>query len=498
MNQQSFRTVLFLVAMACASLTRAQITGFSAADAVSRENRLRSESIVANSVDAGTGAFLFERNVLTVQGKRELAFDLAYNSLLTAGQGALGLAWSHPYEAFIDGDPNGVVTVHWDANRKNSFRFVSTGSDYDPLDLAVTYDRLRRNTNGSWRLDLLDGTIYEFDSNGRLTRLGNKVRQFIDLNYTSTGRLFSLEESSANRFIFLNYYADGSGLLQYLQDAEDRIVFFGYDSQQRLRTIRSPVTLGSAQGPNLTNAAIPDNDPQGVIVNVDVFQTEPIGLVRFHTTIINHSRSSDLRVTLISPQGTIAEVPHSERDRLPLDLTGITLDDFDGENPNGTWRMLVADEVTGVSGEIAAFRLVFTEPTNPIHLTYNSSHQITQVTGPDGERIVANTYDVQGRAVAQDDGVDTNDPAQFSYAETAQNLVTTYTDRAGAATTIEHDANYNLVRTTDPLGHTDSVAYDSRGNRLRITDALGRSTQFSYDSNGNLATVTDPAGDTTI
>jgi hypothetical protein len=109
---------------------QAQMTGFAAAEAISRENRARADSI-AESVDTGTGAFIFESSVMSVLGRRDVIVDLAFNSLLTAANSPLGPGWSHPFLAHLEGDPNGVVTVYWDPNQKNSFQFTRQGLPYE-------------------------------------------------------------------------------------------------------------------------------------------------------------------------------------------------------------------------------------------------------------------------------------------------------------------------------------------------------------------------------
>ena len=102
------------------AIAAAQVTGFATVDLISRENRIRADSLAGDSVDAGTGVFLFEWTVMSVQGGRVLTVDLSYNSLLTDEAGALGPGWSHPCE-------------------------------------AVQFDKLFRNSNGAWRLTLFDG-----------------------------------------------------------------------------------------------------------------------------------------------------------------------------------------------------------------------------------------------------------------------------------------------------------------------------------------------------
>ena len=283
---------------------------------VSRLNRPRGDSIIGNGVDAGTGAFLFARQLLAVKGNRTLDFPVTYNSMLAQTRGTLGFGWSHPYEARISGDPSSTVTVHWDAQRLNSFSFAGTGNPYQPLDEAVLYDRLTRNTAGTWRLVRHDGTIYDFEANGRLRQLGNKIFQFLEMGYDSSGRLASIREPVANRLLTLSYQNTGSNLLESVRDGADRTVFFEYDANARLIALRAPVELGDGVAPQVFDPRdIPDNNPQGLVYTIEVGRSTPIGLVKLFQTSITHSRPSDLNLFLISPRGTRVEIPQAASER---------------------------------------------------------------------------------------------------------------------------------------------------------------------------------------
>ena len=477
-------------------LLAARDTGYEAQDAISRENRPRDGSYVADSVDAGTGAFLLERTAMSVQGGREMSFDLRYNSLLNRTPGALGPGWSHNYEAYLTGLADGVITVFWDANRKNSFQYAGQGNPYTPLDIGAKYDTLRRNTNGTWRLTRLDRTIYEFDSGGLLTRVGNEAWQFIEVGRNAEGRITSIREPIANHLVFLHYRPGGSGLLQHLQDAEDRVAYFNYDGNGRISEIYDPVTLGPAYPENAPAVLgdIPDNDPNGLLLRVNVNRTDPIGLLMLDNTSITHPRPADLEVTITSPQGTVVRFTLGSRDS-PVDLSNFIVNRFNGENPSGAWQIKIVDRQPGSAGQLANWRMRFTEPANATTFTYNVSNQMTAVVAPDGERVLFNRYDSLGRIVSQDDALETNETATFSYQDRAEGgTTTTYTNRNGERYVLEHDLNYNLLRVTDPLDHTNSYRYDSNGNTTAATDPLGRETSFGYDDDGNLVRVSDPLG----
>jgi RHS repeat-associated protein len=491
---QVLRNLVLLLAVAAP--LEAQMTGLAASDRISRENRLRPDSVAADGVDPATGAFIYERSVAEVQGGREILVDLSYNSLLPHEEGVLGPGWTHAFEARLEGDPTGVLTIHWGGGRKNSFRFQGDGQDFEPLDLTVRYDRLRKLSNGNFELTLYDGTRYIF-SNNKLLDVFNKAGQRLKLAYSGGGPLTQIVEDISGRSVFFHYSPLAPGRLQHIDDAEDRVAFFGYDSQGRLSAIYAPGTTGAVHGDNFQAIPIPDNDPAGVTHVIHVSDTDPIGLVEFASATMNHDRPSDLRLKLTSPQGTSIELTNTQAEPGTWNLSELIVANFNGEDPQGDWTVRVVDTAAGGQGFLNTFRLVFTEPVAPTHFAYNSANQITEVTGPDGERILANTYDAAGRIIAQDDGRDDNQIAQFSYTELPSGGVrTTWTDRVGAVTTFDHDENYNPVRIVDPLQNETLFEYDQNGNRTSIRDARGATTRFTYDDRGNLTSTTDPLGST--
>ncbi len=485
-----------LIALLLIGAVDAQISGFAAREAISRENRLRADSIVASGVDLGSGAFILEPALMSVEGSRDVTFIASHNSIARGSSGAMGPGWTHPYDASLTFNAQTVVTVHWDRNHRNDFEFAGAGAVYRPIGRAAIYDKLRQANNGEFKLVTFDGTRYDFLGNGILKAIWNKIGQRIEVGRDNAQRVTALIEPESNRRISLNYSPLlAPSRLQHLQDAEDRIVFLDYDSLGRLAKVYSPATLGFTQGANFPSLPIPDNDPNGVTHIITVSDNEPIGLVLLQSATMNHSRPQDLRLRLTSPSGASVNISPGPVDNGKWDLTGLLLSEFNGENPLGDWRVQVRDTAAGSEGFLNTFRLVFTEPTSARMFLYNPAGQITMVLGPDGERILANQYDGQGRVIAQDDGIDTNEPARFSYEQRPDGgLTTRYTDRIGNTSVYVHDANYNLLSVTDPLGATVTYTYDADGNRIRSVDALQRATELSYDFNGNLNHVVDPGG----
>jgi len=369
-------------------VARVGIAGEGAADTISRVTGPRAESRIGNSLDSGTGAFVREDQIVKVQAGRELDFNLYYNSVLSRTRGPMGFGWSHNYEAFLDGNPQGVMTVHWDRSRKNSFRFVTAGSPYEGVDEAVRYDQLQRNVGIGgriipWQLTRLDGTVYEFEANGDLSRVSNKVGQYLAMQRTF-GLLTSVwEERIADKTIHFRYTQDGRELLRSVRDELGRHHYFTYDGTGRLIAVFDPARVDGAHGRTAFQETIPDNNAQGLTHTINVQPTfSAIGLLEVFLGQINHPRPSDLTVTLTSPSGRRATL----FDRAPvtgprLELDDILLEDFAGENPQGLWRLVLVDSQAGETGTLTDFQIRFTPPVNAVRYSYRAP--ITPATSPD-------------------------------------------------------------------------------------------------------------------
>jgi len=488
------------------SVLSAQLTGRAAAEAISSLTQPRAASIAGNSVDTGTGGMSFEATVMQVQGGRLLDFTLMQDSIITpafiVGVPLLvGNGWTHAYSARLVGASGFPVTVHWDDHRRNRFAFQAGA--YVPVDESARYDRLRE-VNGSrgcgecrWEAIREDGTLYLFDANGILKRIGNKIDQLIEVEKVN-GRVLRITEPISDREI--EFFYGRFGRIRYLLDPAERRAYLEYDERGRLSTVHNPARVSDVFGGAFVPVPIPDAGA-GTLerpINVNGLD-KPVGVAILETTNVEHARRADIRIFLRSPAGTEVEFTDlaSSTTEFVYDFDGVASGGFHGEDGNGQWVLRIVDERTGQAGRLNGFRLRFSGPTYPTRFTYQEVGLISEAIDSSGRRIFANQFDSRGRVIAQDDGLDSTPLATLSYQESPDGVVTTYTDRLGFEYVYEHDNNYRLVRNTDPLVAETLYEYASNGDRTAIVDALGRRTEFAYDSTGNITRVTDAAGNVT-
>jgi RHS repeat-associated protein len=125
---------------------------------------------------------------------------------------------------------------------------------------------------------------------------------------------------------------------------------------------------------------------------------------------------------------------------------------------------------------------------------YDANHCVTSITLPNGNTLLQNTYDAQGRVISQTNGRGLT--WQFAYNTPAAGQ-TTITDARGSTTVHAYDSALRIVGIMDSLGHTTSYTYDANNDRTSVTNQNGNTTSFSFDTNGNVTGITDPLSNST-
>jgi RHS repeat-associated protein len=110
--------------------------------------------------------------------------------------------------------------------------------------------------------------------------------------------------------------------------------------------------------------------------------------------------------------------------------------------------------------------------------------QVSQITDPDGDLIVANSYDPQTtRVTSQRFASDAT--VTFSYDDTSGVTTVSYAP-AGAEATFQADANGRLVKVTGPDQSTATFSFNTSGYLTSATTPGGTQLTQTHDANGNL------------
>jgi RHS repeat-associated protein len=149
---------------------------------------------------------------------------------------------------------------------------------------------------------------------------------------------------------------------------------------------------------------------------------------------------------------------------------------------------------------------------------YNSSNDLTAVTGPSSEAVADYQYDDYDRLTKQRfmggpwttyvySDADAIQPyrvvgpdgsiTQYYFDDDSRITKVTHPSVASAGTVYTFDASNNLSTVTTPLGGVTAFAYDAQGNVTFTANPAEDYSTFTYDAFGNLSTVTDAYSNTT-
>jgi YD repeat-containing protein len=188
----------------------------------------------ADPVNTASGAHVITLPVFKVNGAYSYDFNLRYNSILRKA-GSLGNGWSHDFGAYLEFITDRRINVHWNANNHNPF-FSTDGINFSTYNTAVVFDKLVKNTNGTYTLIKPNQEKFEFDAQGRLTAKTNTTGQKLDLVYAGD-KLISVTDPVSNTIIQFSY--NETGLINKIIDAGNREYNFSYDSNNNLIQIKN-------------------------------------------------------------------------------------------------------------------------------------------------------------------------------------------------------------------------------------------------------------------
>ncbi|WP_395735482.1 RHS repeat-associated core domain-containing protein [Prosthecobacter sp.] len=389
------------------------------------------EALVNDPVDTATGAYYASYTLLKQNCPASLDFTIEYRSTLRA-TGPLGAGWGHNFETRVDSINSGQTLIfNWTQNRRNYFDRVGTTNNYTTTDLAMRYDTLTKNGDGSFTLVRSDMSRMEFNSAGRLTQKRNKHGQAINLTYNGANQLVTVTEAISGKTLSFQY--DGNGRVSQVTDTLGRMAMLGYTSG-----------ADTLNGWQITES-------NGTIVSGTLYAYD--GLSR-----ITAAQDYNGVTFLVNTYDDGSRVITQNDGRQETPLTSFA---YDATSTAG--RLIT--RVTDRNGKVLTY-------------TFDTAYQLLSIVNGNGET-TAYTYDVNGNRLSTTDAL--GHTTSFSY--DAQGNVTSITDPANAVTSMAYDAQNNLTRITNAAQKSTTFAYDTNNNVLTVTNALNQSITTAYNSN---------------
>lgn len=409
---------------------------------------------IGSPVNVTTGnMYLNQRDYFLPGTGPALNVTRTYNSDSQA-IGLFGRGWSTAYDESITSYDNNLARLNLGDGRAVYFgRALGSSGSYLPLE-GDFHGELIQNLGG-YKVIMKDGSINEFNVDGKLISITDRNSNATTLTYGSNHRLASVTDPFGH---VLNFDIDSNGRVASLSDDFGDIASYEYGTGGVLSSVTYPDNSGFDFAYDGANRLTSATDFMGNVVE-------------------SHTYDSQGRALTSAKDGGIEQYSLDYVSSTETDVTDalgrITKYTFDNsKGPNLVTQVQGLCSCPGGSGSQTQ--------------TWTYDNQLNVTSRTDGlNHTTSYTYDSSGNQLTQTDATGT---VTFTY--NAFGEILTRTDQMSGVTTNTYDSHGNLLTTTDPLSHASSWTYDSRGQVTTMTDARSKVTTFTWDE-GRPIEVTD-------
>ncbi len=427
------------------------------------------ESIIADPVDAYSGAHTVKVDLMNLFGGKNLCLNATYNSS-QRGNGDLGIGWTHNFEKFIvacDGgkrvyEKASVYRTYTVLNIGECTEYICSAGDRQGYVLTECADGYYLNCNGE-RTEYYNraGQLAEIvDRNGFVTTLTCEGTT-LQITDQLTGRSIYLAKNDAGkveriydengRSVELTY--EGNYLIN-ICDVHGNSLFYAYDEQGRMKA---------------------GLDGKGTRYFYNIYDASG--------RVISQKDAVDNPATIFSYDGNVRNTTDrtGANSNRTFNNDGLLISYTDGE---GNTKTYTYDERFNIASETDALG-------NTVLTEYNDFNKPSTKTDQNGN-VTLYGYDTVGNLTT----VTYPNGSCETFAYNSRNQLIRYTDLRGTVTIFTYDANG--MPASKKVGSRNAIQYVyENGLLMRETDAKGNTTHYCYNTLGQMTCKTDAAGHTT-
>lgn len=417
----------------------------------------------ADPVSLATGQLAYSHRDLMLANKSSvpLEFVRSYSSGSEADAG-LGPGWSQTGLATASELESGEVLIVRQDGRQDLFQKTESGYQA-PSGVTDTLAKVE----GTLQLTTLQGTVYRFDSSGRIVSITDDHGLKTTYGYNAEGRLATITDPSAQT---LTFAYNGSNHITSVKDSTGREVKFAYSAAGDLETATDALGGVTKYAYDSQHRLTQITDPRGNVILKNVYDSQ--GRITEQRDGLEHL----WKLAYGSGETTVTE-PEGGQLKYGFDSQSRVVSETDQLGHTTTIGYDTAGNVSKVVQPGGA-EWVF---------GHDSAGNLTSVEDPEGgER--SYEYDTKNRLTHF------TDPSGggWSYEWSAANDLTKIIDPEGGETALTYNSSGQPLTVTDPDKHKAEFSWDARGNRLSATDPLGHKTSFEYNSRNYLISTTLP------
>lgn len=501
-------------------------------------------------VNLCNGNYINECVDITLGGRYKLEFKRFYNAI-SGKKGTFGLGWTHNYDEYLSvkqGDTDKEESIRVVFGDGSEGVFVRRGNYYlEENGLQGILEKLPIEDAYVIRQD--NGDYKKFDSEGRLTSLGDSSGEHTTLFYekllSGTRRLVTVKAKNGNSLRFEYYknygddingekYAGNSFLIKSVTDHTGRVVKYSYgndklsevvapdgavrnyiyDKAGRIKDIINPRGITAISNEydrkgRITRQSFPDKSEMIYEYDDDkrtVMAIEQNGnkVIYTHDELERHTKTTyfdgeerftynlrNQKTSIVDKNGNITHLAYDRKGHLTkvIDALGNTT----SVTYNAEGKPMA---VKGPKGEEYRYSYdvcgKLCQVKNPLGETSRISYRngnISKIIDPNGSETLFE-YDDRGniKSVTDPDGV------KIGYDYDALNRVIAKYPADGTKTVFEYDDADRIVKVTDAFGNTREYVYDKSGKVTLIKEKDGTVKNYKIDVRGHISKVIDEAG----
>ena len=414
------------------------------------------EQKVGDPVNVTTGNMFLEQTDYRLPGFGDgLDITRTYNSR-NQTNGLFGVGWSSALDESVVSYGNLLVRLNLPDARAIYFVRDSAGAPFAPLGIMNFSGQIVKNVDNSYTLTFGDGSVHQFNANGKLTSLTDPRGNTITLTLNGSGNPTTITDASG-RTVTLTY--DSQSKIATISDSLGTVATYARLSFGRL----SSVTYADGSKYQFTYAISGNN------IWLSTVKDALNNVLESHT-YDSQGRALTSERAIGTNRYALTYVSATETDVTDA-LNRVTKYFFDTSKGR---NVITRVEGSCGCGNSQITQWTYDDELNLISTTDALNHSTTY------------TYDGNSNLLTQTDATGT-----ITYTYNSLGQVLTTTDQMGAVTTNTYDAQGNLLTTKDPLNNTTTMTYNSQGRILTVTDPRNNTTTFTYNGNGDLTRRTD-------
>lgn len=413
-------------------------------------------SSVAHPINVTNGNMYLQQVDHVLPGAGHMInLERTYNSNSTQ-TGLFGRGWTTAYDESLTIFDGSVIRLNGPDGRSLYFG-RPVGSSGAFLSLTPGFYGQITSTAGGYNLLLKNGTVHQFNSNGRLNGFIDRNGNQTSLACNLSGKLSSVTDPFGR---VLSFLVNMSGRVLSIADTTGILADYTYGTNGELLTVTYADNSGYAFAYDGSLRLTTASDKLGNILESHTYDSEG--------RAITSERHGGVELHTLDYVSATSETHVTDA------LGRVTKYFFDtSRGRNVVTRIEGACDCGGNAG--AQLRT----------WTYDSNLNVTQTT--DGLGHPTNyTYDSDGNVLTV---TDTTGTVTLTYNSFGQAL--TVTDQMNGVTTNTYSSTGNLLTSKDALNNTTTLTYDSRGQLLTATDARNKTTTLSWDTSGRLTQAQD-------